>query len=261
MTTGSDHAARRRYDLVAFDLDGTLIETAPDIADALNACLSEIGLAPVAEHCVAGWIGQGTRPLLASALRLALPAEGDDLPQHEHATGVAAAPAAGAGAGAAADNFDALAERFDELYAQHCGQRSALYPAVAATLAELARARCTLALVTNKASRFTRMLLATHGLDHRFAHVVCGDQVRNKKPDPEGLLGVVAQSGFARDRCLYVGDADTDAETALRAGVAACLLTGGYNRGQALREHPGVPQLASFAALPAVVLQQPVQTL
>lgn len=197
---------------VLFDLDGTLVETAPEITDAVNDTLQAHGHAAVDEAQVAAWIGHGTGELLVQALARAT---GESPAAVRHG-----------------QRLVALGTLYDRHYAARCGTRSRLYPGVRETLAAL-RARGTrLALVTNKERRYTDRVLAAHGLVQAFDHVVCGDTLATRKPDPAGVLACLREFALAPAQALFVGDSAIDAATARHAGVPVWLLRWGYNQGQ-----------------------------
>lgn len=199
------------WDLVVFDLDGTLVETAPEIADAVNDSLRACGWAPVDELQVARWIGHGTGALLEQALARASARSPDAL--------------------RASPELATLVAEYDRCYALRCGTRSRLYPGVHETLAAL-RARGTrLAIVTNKETRYTVRVLDAHALRGAVDRVVCGDTLASRKPDPAGVLDCLRTFGAAPANALFVGDSAIDAATARRAGIAAWLLPWGYNGG------------------------------
>ncbi len=191
------------YDLIIFDLDGTLVDTAPEIADSINAYLSErkLPLAPPAE--VRRWIGHGARQLLQRAR---------------------------ASRGMAADNVPAAdMELFAEIYLSRCGSNSRVYDGVAGTLDALRADGKRLALLTNKETRFALPLLAVHNLDDRFDDIVCGDSLAARKPDPLPVWHCMVQGGMPARRTLLVGDSEVDIATARAAGVAMWLAAWGYN--------------------------------
>lgn len=200
------------YDLVMFDLDGTLIETAAELSDALNDTLLGLGCVPVPEARVGGWIGNGTGELLIRGLA--------------DSTGQAVESLRGS----------ELASRalamFDPCYERRCGTRSRLYPHAAQVLQQLQARGVRLAVVTNKDGRFTRRLLDSHRLTALLDMVVAGDTVARKKPAPDGIDFCLAQLQVAATRALFVGDSAIDVTSARNAGVAVWALTGGYNQGQ-----------------------------
>jgi len=202
----------RAYDLILFDLDGTLIETAPEIADAVNDTLLQFGYAPASQQQITDWIGHGTRELLIQALA-----------QATHASAEAVRGSA---------QFATLEAAFGEHYMRRCGSRSQLYPQVRATLTALRAAGVRLALVTNKEARYTQAVLDAHQLDAAFDRVVCGDTLAVKKPDPAGIESCLQQFGVAPERALFVGDSSIDVATARNAGIAVWVLPYGYNMGQ-----------------------------
>jgi phosphoglycolate phosphatase len=154
----------RPFDLILFDLDGTLVETAPEIADAVNDTLTALGHAPVAQKQVDDWIGHGTRELLIKALAQAL----------------GAAPEAVR----AAESFGAIEAEFGRHYQARCGTRSHLYPRVRESLEALRAAGVKLAVVTNKEGRYTQTVLDVHALTPLFDRVISGDTLAVKKPEP-----------------------------------------------------------------------------
>jgi phosphoglycolate phosphatase len=198
------------YDLVLFDLDGTLVDTAPDIADSVNAVLKDRRLPLVTQPWVRDRIGHGTRALLLHA--------------YANAAGVSDEVAAEHGV------LDALLDEFGEAYAKHCGRRGRLYPDAGTTLAALRDHRAQLALVTNKEQRFVRLLLEVHGLDGEFDIVVCGDSLAEKKPKPLPVQHCLEVLKVPAARALFVGDSEIDVLTARAAGVAIWAVNYGYNQ-------------------------------
>ena len=200
------------FDLVMFDLDGTLVETAPEIADAVNDTLRRFELPEVTQQQVNDWIGHGTRTLLIQALAFA------------GKTNVAAV--------SASDSLTLIAAEFDRNYQRRCGTRSHLYPQVRETLVALRGQGVKLAVVTNKESRYTRTVLDAHQLAPLLDCVVSGDTLPTKKPDPAGIQSCLAQFDVPPNRALFVGDSSIDVATARNAGVAVWALPYGYNMGR-----------------------------
>lgn len=199
-------------ELILFDLDGTLVETAPEIADAVNDTLRDLGWPPVDDAQVARWIGHGTGALLVQALARA----SARTPEAVHAD----------------EGLAAVVARYDRHYARRCGTRSRPYPHVHETLAALRERGTRLAIVTNKETRYTGRVLDAHRLRGAFDRIVCGDTGATRKPDPAGALECLRAFGVAPARALFVGDSSIDAETARRAGIAVWLLPYGYNLGE-----------------------------
>ena len=203
---------RNRFDLVMFDLDGTLIETAPEICDAVNATLRDFGLPEVTQMQVSDWIGHGTRELLVQALA------------HSQKTDVDVVRVSA--------RLAQIADEFDRHYQSRCGTRSRLYPKVRETLIALRQRGVKLAVVTNKERRYTSAVLQAHELTKLMDRVVSGDTLTTRKPHAAVVESCLSHFGVPRDRALFVGDSSIDVATARNAGVAVWALPYGYNMGQ-----------------------------
>lgn len=200
------------FDLVMFDLDGTLIETAPEIFDAVNDTLRRFDLPEVTQAHVNDWIGHGTRELLIQAIA------------HSGKTNVATVRASA--------TLALIAAEFDKHYQSRCGTRSHLYPQVRETLVALRERGVKLAVVTNKEGRYTATVLDAHQLSPLFDRVVSGDTLPAKKPDPMGVQSCLDVFSVPAHRALFVGDSSIDVATARNAGVTVWALPYGYNMGQ-----------------------------
>lgn len=199
------------YDLVLFDLDGTLVETAPEIGDAVNDTLQHFKLPTVSQQQVANWIGHGTRELLIQALACV-----------NHTTDTLIRTSS---------TLPTIAAEFDHHYGRRCGTRSHLYPHVREVLTTLRAQGTRLAVVTNKESRYTRRVLDAHQLAPLFDRIVCGDTLGTKKPNPAGVQSCLAEFAVPPERALFVGDSSIDVATARNADVAVWALPYGYNMG------------------------------
>ena len=219
----------REFDLVLFDLDGTLVETAPEIADAVNDTLTALGHAPVPQQQVDDWIGHGTRELLIKALAQAL--------------GIASA------AVRSSDAFGPIEAEFSRHYQARCGTRSHLYPRVRESLEALRAAGVKLAVVTNKEGRYTQTVLDVHGLTPLFHRVVSGDTLPVKKPNPAAVHDCLLSFGVPRERALFVGDSSIDVATARNAGIAVWALPYGYNMGEPIEACGPDRVIADLSAL------------
>ena len=214
---------------IFFDLDGTLVQTSPEIADATNDTLRYFGWPEVSQAQVDGWIGQGTHELLILALaqvmqqHLAQVRQGPDL---KHALPI-----------------------FDRYYQQRCGTRSVLYPHVREVLQALRSRGCKLAVVTNKEGRYTDTVLKAHDLTDSFDLVVSGDTFSTKKPDPVGVLHGLSQWGVDKSEALFVGDSSIDAATGRNAGLQVWLLPYGYNMGEPVEACQPDRVIADFSEL------------
>ena len=207
------------YDLILFDLDGTLIETAPEIADAVNDTLAQFYRLPVTQQQVNDWIGHGTRELLIQALAFTDRTTADTVRRSE--------------------GFKPIEQAFSQHYQARCGTRSHLYPAVRETLHALRGAGVKLAVVTNKESRYTQTVLDAHQMTPLFDRVVSGDTLPVKKPNPAAIDDCLQRLGVARERALFVGDSSIDVATARNAGITVWALPYGYNMGEPIEScHP-----------------------
>lgn len=195
--------------LILFDLDGTLVDSAPDLVDALNATLALEGVAPLPEPQIRSLLGAGARALIERGLKVA-------------------------GREVTRDRMDALFFAFLEHYQSHIADRSRIFPGVEPALDRLDAAGCRLAVATNKLEGLAVSLLDQLGLTKRFV-VVCGQdtfrdaQGRNiPKPDRRMLLETIAKAGGTPERAVMVGDSRADVEAARNSGVPAIGVTFGY---------------------------------
>jgi phosphoglycolate phosphatase len=200
--------------LVSFDLDGTLLDTAGEIAEAANRTLESMGLErrPPAE--IRLLIGQGMQELMRRLLALVR----SDASGGERLTD------------------DALHARFEAHYAEVIGTDSPPFAGAHAAIAALQAHGVRLACVTNKELRFARRLLEHHRLLPSFELVVGGDTLPHKKPHPSVLHHVADALGVARDAMAHVGDSAADVAAARAAGVRAWAVPYGYNAGRPITE-------------------------
>lgn len=191
------------YPLVIFDLDGTLVDSAADIAEALDLTLQQQQLAAVGESTVRGWIGEGARTLLQTALRA----------QHS------------------ALSVEALMPQFMRHYHDCLLHRPRLYPGAAEAVRALRARGSTLAICSNKPESMIRPLLRHFSIDDCFAAVIGADSLAERKPSPLPLLHLAQRFGLAPGQCLMVGDSATDAAAAQAAVMPLALVRYGYLRG------------------------------
>ena len=217
------------YDLILFDLDGTLIETAPEIADAVNDTLTVLGLDPVEQARVDRWIGHGTRELLIQALAFRWGEPADAVRQSER--------------------FPAIEVTFGQHYQRRCGTRSHLYPQVRETLHALRAQGVKLVVVTNKEGRYTQTVLDAHAMMPLFDRVISGDTLSVKKPNPLAIADCLLRYGVAAERALFVGDSSIDVATARNAGVTVWALPYGYNMGEPIEASHPDRVIPDFSAL------------
>jgi phosphoglycolate phosphatase len=214
-------------DAVLLDLDGTLVHTAPDLAESVDRMLADLGRPAVGQAAVEGWIGEGVGRLVKRALT------GERTGEPEPAL------------------YERGYARFLEHYTRLVSARSRPYPGVREGLAALRAAGLTLACVTSKMAVFTHALLHDLGLADCFALVVAGDSLPRKKPDPLPLLHACAELGVEPARAVFVGDSPVDAEAARAAGVHFVGVTYGYRGGLEPADLGAERLIDSLAELPA----------
>ncbi len=198
-----------------FDLDGTLIDSAPDLAAAIDAMLVRLELAAAGEAKVRLWVGNGAPMLVRRALADGLDCTPDTVD---------------------AVLFQHAMEQFFELYQAMCCQSTRLYDGVTPALQEFYRRGVALACVTNKPARFTHELLRYFSLQQYFPVVLSGDSLAVKKPDATPLRVAAGQLGVDLQYCAMVGDSATDVQAARNAGIAAIAVSYGYTRGHGAAE-------------------------
>lgn len=188
---------------IAFDLDGTLVDTAPDLIGTLNVLLDQEGLAPLPLSEARPFIGRGAKWLIERGFQAA---------------------------GASLDEARApeLFDRFIAHYLDHIADESRPFPGVEAALDSLKAQGARLAVCTNKRTDLSLALLDALDLTRRFDAVVGADAAPACKPDPRHLTTAVAAAGGAMDKAILVGDAGTDAGAARAAGAALILVSFGY---------------------------------
>jgi phosphoglycolate phosphatase len=213
---------------ILFDLDGTLVDANPDIAEAARRMLADIGEPARSNEEVGHFVGKGVGVFVERALNV------------------------GRRAHSQAEVAHAL-ELFMAHYVVVNGQQATVYPQVRETLEWLQEQGVPMACVTNKANVFTVPLLQTLGLTEFFACIVGGDSLPQKKPEPEPLLHACRELGALPERSLMIGDSANDALAARRAGIPVLLVTYGYSEGIAVDSIDCDGLLSSFAELPALL--------
>jgi phosphoglycolate phosphatase len=188
---------------VVFDLDGTLVDTAPDLIDALNVVLGHEGLPPVPFAQARLMIGGGARRMLELGLQ---------------SDGRAATTA----------DIDRIFADFVGYYSAHIADRSRPFPGLDAALDHLAASGCRFAVCTNKLESLSRRLLDALGMSARFAAICGQDTFGIQKPDPEVLRQTVRSAGGDMARAIMVGDSRTDVEVARAAGTPVVAVDFGY---------------------------------
>ncbi len=208
-------------ELVSFDLDGTLVDTAGEIAEAANRAIADFGLPRQPVDELTRLIGHGAHALMRQLL---------------------------ARLGAALD-ADIVLAAFERHYLDTTGTLGQPYPGCAPALQRLREAGVRLACVTNKETRLAAALLRHHGLTSAFELLIGGDSLPQRKPHPSVLRHVAQALGVPLAAMAHVGDSAIDVQAARQAGVAAWAVPWGYNGGRPIEE--AGPDLV-FASLPAV---------
>lgn len=193
---------------VGFDLDGTLVNSLPGLANAVDATLQSVGLPTAGEERVSHWIGNGATLLIQRALIWA----GGEAPTES--------------------DVNRLRQVFDAHYAQTIESGSQLYPNVLTTLDILQQHAIPMALVTNKPSPFVAPLLEQLGINHYFNTLIGADDVVVKKPHPAPIYLVLGQLGLRAEEFLFVGDSRNDIQAAKAAHCPSAAMTYGYNYGE-----------------------------
>lgn len=214
--------------LLIFDLDGTLIDSVPDLSAALNLALAELGLPSIAEETVRNLIGKGSYRLCQDAL--------STLQTEPKAT-------------------DALHEAFLHHYASHSAVHSRAYTGVVSGLEQLRQSGYTLALATNKPARFIPEILKTFNLGE-FSAVVGGDSLPMKKPDPLPLLYICQTLGMTVDKAVMIGDSKNDILAGKNAGIATLALSYGYNHGEDINDSAPDRVFDDFSALVSFLVDE-----
>jgi phosphoglycolate phosphatase len=210
--------------LIVFDLDGTLIDSRRDLADAANALIVECGGTPLSEDAIGRMVGEGAAMLVRRVLQAAR----------------------------VGDARTAVA-RFLEIYDAHLLNHTRLYEGMA-DVVRLARRHARVAVLTNKPTQPSERILAGLGVRDLFDDVIGGDSPFPRKPDPAALLAMMHAAEASADRTLLVGDSGIDLETAQRAGTRCCLVAFGYGHQSVARDRLSardsiVDDAASLAAV------------
>jgi phosphoglycolate phosphatase len=212
------------FRVLVFDLDGTLVDSRRDIAESANELLATLGALPLDHDEVVRMVGEGARLLVARVLA----------------------------AGGGSLDLETAYARFSAIYERRLADHTRPYPGVVAGLTRLAD-HYTLAVLTNKPQHHTDRLLEALDLHRYFVQVIGGDTAHGRKPDPAGLLSLVAAAGAVPETTLMLGDSWVDVETARRAGARVCFADYGFGAAPRDGFNPGEHRIASFDALAGVL--------
>lgn len=214
---------------ILFDLDGTLVDTAPDLAAATDYALQRVGRPPVGLSAIRQMVGDGARAMVERGFEAT-------------------------GGQPSAEVFEAAIADFYACYEAHLADKSRPFPGVATCLAELAERGYLLAVCTNKLEHFSRSLLDQLGLSGFFAAIVGGDSLAVRKPDPGHLRGTIEKIGKPVDWAAMVGDSANDIDAARAAGLPSIAVSFGYTRTPA--HALGADRLIDhFSELPAALAE------
>ncbi len=188
-----------RFDPILFDLDGTLVDSSKDIATSVNFTLEELGLAPLPEEEIVGFVGDGVRWLMRRALSRVGSSE-----------------------------VDQAVQRFKEIYRKQCLVYTHAYPGTPALLAALQAKKAAIGVVTNKPVEFARAVLDGLGLSASVGCVVGGDETDQLKPEPDPLLLACQRLERPPKRGIMIGDSANDIGAGKKAGMSTCKILWGF---------------------------------
>ncbi|NEX21279.1 phosphoglycolate phosphatase [Thiorhodococcus mannitoliphagus] len=221
-----------RPKMILCDLDGTLVDSVPDLAYCVDAMMARLGLPARGEAAVRDWVGNGVERLVRRALIGQLDGEPDEV------------------------LYQRAYPLFLELYSANTFNRSVIYPGVREGIDFMKSAGYRLGCITNKAARFTEPLLQHLGLFEDFGIVVSGDTLPRKKPDPLPLMHAAGHFGVAPEDALMIGDSVSDVSAARAAGFKIICTSYGYNHGQDIRDSQPDAVVDSLAELPGHLAPQ-----
>lgn len=215
--------------MILIDVDGTLVDSVPDLAYCVDEMMRQLGRPVHGEDKVRNWVGNGVERLVRRALVGQLEGEPTD------------------------EDFARAYPLFLELYSENTSKRSCLYPGVREGLDYMKAQGYRLGCVTNKASQFTIPLLKDLGIHDEFGIVVCGDTLPVKKPDPQPLLHAAEHFGVGSEDSLMLGDSKSDVAAARAAGFQIVCMSYGYNHGEDIHNYSPDAVIDSMAELSALI--------
>jgi phosphoglycolate phosphatase len=219
----------KRPEMVLIDVDGTLVDSVPDLAYCVDAMMRELGLPERGETRVRQWVGNGVERLVQRALINQLDGQPDEV------------------------LFAEALPVFEALYRDNTSKRSCLYPGVQEALDFIKTTGVRMGCVTNKASQFTLPLLKDLGVHDYFEIIICGDMLDRKKPDPKPLLHAAEQLETSPSASLMIGDSMSDVKAARAAGFQIVCMSYGYNHGEDIRDYNPDAVVDSMAEIKDIV--------
>ncbi|MBN4066233.1 MAG: phosphoglycolate phosphatase [Hyphomicrobiales bacterium] len=214
---------------IVFDLDGTLVHSAPDLGFAINCVLQELGVASLPLHRIESMIGNGMPKLFERALA----ASNLNLSPGEYSTQL---------------------ENFLAIYDANIARETTPYSGVETLLLELREYGCKLAICTNKKQGVTLKLVAALGMEQSFDAIIGADEGRLRKPEAEPLLLAISQAGGVASNALMVGDSAADAQCAKAANVPCVLVNYGYSN-ISVTELPSIGVISKIAAVKQIAFE------
>ena len=221
--------AVRKPKMILIDVDGTLVDSVPDLAYCVDEMMKALGREPHGEAKVRDWVGNGVERLTRRALIGQLDGEPSD------------------------EDFAKGYPIFLELYKDNTSKRSCLYPGVREGLDYMKSQGYLLGCVTNKDAQFTIPLLKGLGIYDEFGIVVSGDTLPVKKPDPQPLLHAATHFGVGAEDSLMLGDSKSDVTAARNAGFQIVCMSYGYNHGEDIRNYNPDAVIDSMVELKALL--------
>ncbi len=224
-----DEVMIKKPAMVLLDVDGTLVDSVPDLAYCVDEMMQQLGLPPRGEAAVRDWVGNGVERLVRRALVNQLQGEPDEA------------------------LFQQAYPVFLSLYAENSCQRSYLYEGVCEGIDWLKSQNIRLGCVTNKAAQFTLPLLKKLAVYDDFESIVCGDTLTERKPHPLPLLHSAEVLGVAPENALMIGDSISDVTAARAAGFGIICMSYGYNHGADIRDSNPDVVIDSMAQLANII--------
>ncbi len=219
----------KKPEMVLIDVDGTLVDSVPDLAWCVDAMMRELNLPERGEARVRHWVGNGVERLVKRALINELDGEPDE------------------------EQYNKALPIFQDLYSENTSKRSCLYDGVLEALDFLKTTGVRIGCVTNKASQFTLPILKDLGIADYFEIVICGDMVERKKPDPMPLLQAAEQLNTAAEASLMLGDSMSDVKAARAANFGIICMSYGYNHGEDIRDYNPDAVVDSMAEIKNII--------
>ena len=225
MNSVAQDMAIKKPEMILIDVDGTLVDSVPDLAFCVDEMLKQLDMPVRGEEAVRHWVGNGVERLVKRGLINQLDGEPDEA------------------------LFEKALPIFRELYAENTSKRSHLYEGVQQGLDYLRDSGYRIGCVTNKAAEFTLPILRDLGIADYFEITICGDDTPRKKPDPLPLLTAAERMSVKPENAMMIGDSQSDVKAARAAGFQIVCMSYGYNHGQDIRSFDPDAVIDSFVEL------------